>query len=113
MPGMLELLRTVNNHFRLTQCSTLSELSDTRKAVPSLLSSNVSKLSPDIIAVYINSAAKVFGAWAVDLAARWDDDDLQEVKEVVASVISAVRQFTSSADFEVQERVGEVLVYMR
>ena len=55
--------------------------------------------------MYIQSVAKIFSAWAVDLAARWDDDDLPEVKEVVTSVLSGVRQFASSEDFEVQERV--------
>ena len=82
-----------------------SELSDTRKVLPSLLSPSVNKLSPDIIAMYIQCAAKIFGNWAVELAQRWDDDDLPEVKEVVSTIISGVRQFASNADFEVQERV--------
>lgn len=55
--------------------------------------------------MYIQNVAKIFGAWAVDLAGRWDEDDLPEVKEVVTSIITRVRDFASSADFEVQERV--------
>ncbi|KAL5494662.1 APL5 [Sanghuangporus weigelae] len=86
-----------------------SELTDTRKAIPSLLAPNVAKLAPDIIAMYIQSVAKIFNGWAVDLAARWDDDDLSEVKDVVSSVLSGVRQFASNEDFEVQERAANVL----
>ncbi|EJC98671.1 Adaptor protein complex AP-3 delta subunit [Fomitiporia mediterranea MF3/22] len=86
-----------------------SELSDTRKALPSLLSSDVAKLPSDIIAMYIQCAAKVFATWAVELAERWDDDDLPEIKETVSSVISGVRQFATHADFEVQERAANVL----
>ncbi|KAL5536063.1 APL5 [Sanghuangporus sanghuang] len=86
-----------------------SELTDTRKAIPSLLVPNAAKLAPDIVAIYIQSVAKIFSAWVVDLAARWDDDDLPEVKDVVTSVLSGVRQFVSSEDFEVQERAANVL----
>lgn len=83
-----------------------SELSDTRKVIPSLLSKDTTKLAADIIAVYIQSAAKIFGTWAIELTTRWDEDDLPEVKQSVESIISAVTELANNPDFEVQERVN-------
>jgi AP-3 complex subunit delta len=62
-------------------------------------------LAPETVAVYLQSATKVFGLWAADTADNWDDDELPRVKAVVESVISGVSEFVSSPDIEVQERV--------
>ncbi|KAI5116434.1 hypothetical protein M0805_000213 [Coniferiporia weirii] len=86
-----------------------SELSDTRKVLPALLSADGTKLAPDIVAIYIQSVAKIFGAWAAELASQWDEDDLQEVKASVGSIVSGMRIFASNPDFEVQERAANVL----
>ncbi|KAH8101043.1 Adaptor protein complex AP-3 delta subunit [Phellopilus nigrolimitatus] len=86
-----------------------SELSDVRKVLPSLLSADTEQLAPDIVAVYIHSAAKVFGIWAVELANHWDEDDLPEVKASVESIVSGLQEFASSPDFEVQERAANIL----
>ncbi|THH03450.1 hypothetical protein EW145_g6241 [Phellinidium pouzarii] len=86
-----------------------SELSDTRKVIPALLSVDGAQLAPDIIAVYIQSTAKVFGTWATELANRWDEDDLQELKESVEAIIAGLRTFASHSDFEVQERAANIL----
>lgn len=83
-----------------------SELSDTRRIIPSLLSSDVSQLSPETVTVYIQSAAKIFGTWAAALTERWDEDDLSELKKVVDSTIGYLRAFSSNPNFEVQERVS-------
>lgn len=85
------------------------EFSDTRKVIPSLLSLDPSALPSDTVAVYLQSAAKIFGAWAADLATRWDEDDLPEVKEQVEFIISKLRVFAGSPDFEVQERVSRAI----
>lgn len=65
-------------------------------------------LSPETIAVYIQSATKIFGYWAAEIAQRWDDDYLQEVKSVVQMVITNVGGFVSSPHIDVQERVMTV-----
>lgn len=78
---------------------------DTRKTISSLLSIDSTKIAPDIVAICVQSTAKIFGSWAVDLANRWDDDDLPEVKNNVETIISGLQKFASDPDFEVQERV--------
>ncbi len=64
-------------------------------------------LPPDIVAVYLQAAIKVFGSWAAELADRWDDADLPKVKAVVDSVTASLSRFASNTDIEVQERVSE------
>jgi AP-3 complex subunit delta-1 len=81
------------------------ELSEPQKLLPYLLQPEVNNLTPDIIAVYIQSATKVFGCWASEVAQRWDDEDLPEVKQVVEQIISRMREFATSEHIEVQERV--------
>ena len=81
-------------------------MSDPQKLLIYLLQPSISNLAPDIIAVYIHAATKVFGFWASEIAERWDDDLLPEVKEVVDMVIERVDRFSSSPHIEVQERVN-------
>jgi AP-3 complex subunit delta-1 len=73
--------------------------------LPYLLHSDISQLAPETIAVYLLSAAKIFSYWAADLAERWDDDLLQDVKDTVDSVMEGLQPFVSSNHSEVQERV--------
>lgn len=82
-----------------------SELTDPQKLLPLILQPGISNLSPDIIAVYIQAATKIFGFYAAEVAQRWIDDDLHEVKAVVQMVIERVEPFVSSSHIEVQERV--------
>ena len=83
-----------------------SEFSDTIKIIHSLLPDKSSRVSSDILATYLQSAAKVFGSWAVELAARWDEDDLPRLRDEVQFMITKIRDFASSADFDLQERVS-------
>jgi len=76
------------------------------KLLPYLLQPDISNLAPDIIAVYVQAAIKVFGFWASELAERWDDDNLPELKQVVESVLARVRELAASQHIEVQERVS-------
>ncbi|KAF8956094.1 adaptin N terminal region-domain-containing protein [Flammula alnicola] len=69
----------------------------------------INDLAPDIIAVYIQAAVKIFGFWASESAQRWDDDDLPEVKQVVASILSRMRELASSQHIEVQERAANAV----
>jgi AP-3 complex subunit delta-1 len=82
-----------------------SELAQPQKLLPYLLHSDISQLAPETIAVYLLSAAKIFSYWAADLAERWDDDLLQDVKDTVDSVMEGLQPFVSSNHSEVQERV--------
>ncbi|KAJ8508456.1 hypothetical protein ONZ45_g9263 [Pleurotus djamor] len=83
-----------------------SELAEPQKLLPFLLRPEMSNLPPDIIAVYIQSAMKLFGHWAAELAQRWSsvNDDLPEVKTVVATIIERLQEFVASPHIEVQER---------
>ncbi|KAF8215817.1 adaptin N terminal region-domain-containing protein [Mycena galopus ATCC 62051] len=81
-----------------------SELSEPQKLLPYLLQAEIATLLPEIIAVYIHAASKIFGHWAAQIAERWDDDDLPEVKSMVDLILDHVREFVGNSDVEVQER---------
>lgn len=82
------------------------ELQEPQKVIPFLLQKEVSNLSPDVIAVYIQATTKIFGSWSSELAQRWDDDHLPEVRRVVEIILLRMREFAKSAHVEVQERVS-------
>ncbi|KAK0217615.1 adaptin N terminal region-domain-containing protein [Armillaria nabsnona] len=90
-----------------------SELAEPQKLLPYLLQPGISHLSPDIIAVYIQAAAKIFGFWATEVAQHWTEDDLPEVKDLVAMFISRGNEFVSSPHIEVQERAANTLQLFR
>ncbi|KAJ7109859.1 Ap3d1 protein [Mycena epipterygia] len=86
-----------------------SELSEPQKLLPYLLQSEVANLLPEIIAVYIQATSKIFGHWAAEIAQRWDDDDLPEVKSMVDLIVGGVREFVNNPHVEVQERAANTL----
>ncbi|KAI0964144.1 hypothetical protein AcW1_001032 [Taiwanofungus camphoratus] len=86
-----------------------SELAEPQKLLAYTLQPSIVTLTPDIIAVYLQAAMKVFGSWAAELADRWDDDDLSKVKNVVDMVLGRVGDFATNPDIEVQERAAEIL----
>ncbi|KAJ7361378.1 Adaptor protein complex AP-3 delta subunit [Mycena albidolilacea] len=86
-----------------------SELSEPQKLLPYLLQPQIATLLPEIIAVYIHAASKIFGHWTDQVAQRWEDDDLPEVKSMVDLIIGRVRDFVSNADVEVQERAANTI----
>ncbi|KAJ7204362.1 adaptin N terminal region-domain-containing protein [Mycena pura] len=86
-----------------------SELAEPQKLLPYLLRPEIATLSPEIIAVYIQAVSKIFGHWAAEIAQRWDDDDLPEVKSTVELILGRVQEFVSSSDVEVQERAANTL----
>ncbi|KAK0466157.1 adaptin N terminal region-domain-containing protein [Desarmillaria tabescens] len=90
-----------------------SELAEPQKLLPYLLQPDISRLSPDIIAVYIQAATKIFGFWATEVAQRWTEDDLPEVKDLVATFISRGSEFVSSPHIEVQERAANTIQLFR
>ncbi|PFH49682.1 hypothetical protein AMATHDRAFT_147133 [Amanita thiersii Skay4041] len=85
-----------------------NELAEPQKLIPYLLRPEISNLAPDILAVYIQAAMKTFGFWAAELAQKWDDEYLSEVKTVVESFISHIHEFTSSPHIVVQERAAQI-----
>ncbi|KAJ7269381.1 adaptin N terminal region-domain-containing protein [Mycena haematopus] len=86
-----------------------NELSEPQKLLPYLLQPEIATLLPEIIAVYIQAASKIFGHWTAQIAERWDDDDLPEVKSMVDLILSRVREFVSNSDVEVQERAANTV----
>lgn len=83
-----------------------SELIEAHKLIPHLLQPGITKLSSDIIAVYIQASAKIFGRWAAETSQRWSEDVLPEVKALVQTIMDRLNDFVGSPDIEVQERVG-------
>uniref|UniRef100_A0A0W0GBD1 AP-3 complex subunit delta n=1 Tax=Moniliophthora roreri TaxID=221103 RepID=A0A0W0GBD1_MONRR len=86
-----------------------SELTDPQKLIPLLLREEISSLDPEIIVVYIQAAVKIFGFWAAEIAQRWSEEDLQEVKDIVGMIASRVGEFVSSPHIEVQERAANTV----
>jgi hypothetical protein len=90
-----------------------SELAEPQKMLPYLLNPDIAKLAPETVAVYVHSAAKIFAFWAIELADRWNDDELPYVKSVVDETMEGLQPFILSAESEVQERVSMFGWYAR
>ncbi|KAI9060492.1 Adaptor protein complex AP-3 delta subunit [Trametes sanguinea] len=86
-----------------------SELAEPQKLLSYLLQPRVTSLPPDVVAVYLQAALKVFGSWAAELADRWDDDDLPKVQGTVNDIVERLSDFVTHPDIEVQERAAEML----
>ncbi|KAG2022853.1 Ap3d1 protein [Coprinopsis cinerea AmutBmut pab1-1] len=86
-----------------------SELLEPQKLIPYLLQPEVSNLTPDIVAVYIQATVKVFGTWAAELGEQWDDDRLPELQEIVQAIKSRMEELVSNSNVEVQERASNAL----
>ncbi|KAF8079147.1 adaptin N terminal region-domain-containing protein [Lyophyllum atratum] len=89
------------------------ELAEPEKLLPYLLQPDVSSLAPEIIAVYIQASTKIFGTWAAEIAQRWEDDDLAQVKSVVEQLTARFGELVSSQHIEVQERAANSLQLFR
>lgn len=74
--------------------------------MPYLLHPNATLLDPEIIAVYIQAANKIFGHWATEAAQQWTNDLLEKVKSAVETMIEQMEEYVSSPHIEVQERVS-------
>ncbi|KAG9222260.1 hypothetical protein CCMSSC00406_0006557 [Pleurotus cornucopiae] len=88
-----------------------SELAEPQKLIPYFLRPEMSNLTPDIVAVYLHAAVKVFGYWAAELAQRWSwaNDDPPDVKEIVDSMVVGMKEFVTSPHIEVQERAANAI----
>lgn len=108
MRRVLQVSKRSNVCTRRLIFSFRSELTEPQKLLAYLLQPSIANLAPDIIAVYIHTATKVFGYWAAEIAQRWDDDLLPDVTSVVDMVIERVSDFISSPHIEVQERASNL-----
>ncbi|RXW22674.1 hypothetical protein EST38_g3183 [Candolleomyces aberdarensis] len=79
------------------------------KLIPYLIQPEISNLHPDVLAVYIQAATKIFGYWTSELAQNWDNDDLPEVRQIVESMLPRMKDLASSIHVEVQERAANTL----
>lgn len=86
-----------------------SELSAPDELIPYLLQPEIASLRPDIAAVCIQSATKLFGYWASEAAKQWMDSFLEDLKQAVDIMIEQMEQLASSTQIEVQERAANVL----
>jgi AP-3 complex subunit delta len=89
------------------------EIAEPQKLLSHLLHPNVSLLASETIGAYIQAAVKLFGAWSMDLSQDWDNRKIQDVQEVVDTLISRLKSFTSHSEIEVQERVRRVDMFLR
>ncbi|KAG1868262.1 adaptin N terminal region-domain-containing protein [Suillus subalutaceus] len=85
------------------------ELSAPDELIPYLLQPEIASLRPDITAVCIQSATKLFGYWASEAAKQWTESFLEDLKKAVDIMIEQMEQFASSTQIEVQERAANVL----
>ncbi|KAF8488683.1 adaptin N terminal region-domain-containing protein [Gautieria morchelliformis] len=85
------------------------ELLDPLKFLSYLLQPSSAALPPEIISVYIQAAFKVFGHWSAELAGRWNEDHLAEVKQAVDMVVGSLQSFVGNENIEVQERAANTL----
>ncbi|KAG8807243.1 AP-3 complex subunit delta, partial [Serendipita sp. 399] len=80
------------------------DLSDPRYALMRLVIPSIALLPADIISIYLQSAVKVLSRWLIGLSEEWSDEQLPQVKSIVATVLEGFQRFVSHADVEVQER---------
>ncbi|KAI0005534.1 adaptin N terminal region-domain-containing protein [Russula compacta] len=85
------------------------EIAEPQKLLPHLLQPNVLLLAPETIGAYLHAAVKLFSAWSMELSQDWDSDKIQEVREVVDTLILRLKTFTSHSDIEVQERAANTV----
>ena len=88
------------------------EIAEPQKLLPHLLQPNVLLLAPETIGTYLHAAVKLFSAWSMELSQNWDNDKMQEVREVVDTLISRLKTFTSHSEIEVQERVRQMDAFL-
>ena len=81
------------------------EIAEPQKLLPHLLQPNVSLLASETIGAYVQAAVKLFSSWSMELSQDWDSGRIQDVREVVDTLISRLETFASHSEIEVQERV--------
>lgn len=99
--GLLEAAVWICGEYSSTLTSPLSTIHNL--LLPSLIHS-----SPQLIALSIHAAAKVFGHYAAHVSNSWNAEAHQELKNLVASITAGLEPFVTSPHIEVQERAVEI-----
>ncbi|KAN0135622.1 Ap3d1 protein [Lactarius tabidus] len=85
------------------------EIAEPQKLLSYLLQPNVSLLASETIGAYLQAAIKLFGTWSMELSQDWDSEKIQDAREIVDTLISRLKVFTSHSEIEVQERAANAL----
>lgn len=85
-----------------------SDLSSPLSTIHNLLPPSLVHSSPQLIALSIHAAAKVFGHYAAHVSNSWNVEAHQELKNLVASITAGLEPFVTSPHIEVQERAVEI-----
>ncbi|KAH9929816.1 adaptin N terminal region-domain-containing protein [Fomitopsis serialis] len=85
------------------------ELAEPQKLLPHLLQPGLVALDPEIVAVYLQAATKVFGYWAAEQANTFESEDLPKIRDAVDMTLERAGEFATSPDIEVQERAAEMV----
>lgn len=92
-------------------------MKDAHRVIGHLIQPAVRLLPPETIAVFLQAAMKVFGHWAAEVAAEWNDDaHLAPARRTVDELVAALEPFAANEDVEVQERaanLGALLVFVK
>ncbi|EPS94094.1 hypothetical protein FOMPIDRAFT_93373 [Fomitopsis schrenkii] len=82
------------------------ELAEPQKLLPHLLQPGLVALDPDIVAVYLQAATKVFGYWAAEQAGTFELDDLPRIRDAVDVALERAGTFATSPNIEAAEMVN-------
>lgn len=85
-----------------------SNLTSPLSTIHNLLPPSLVHSSPQLIALSIHAAAKVFGHYAAQVSNSWNAEAHQELKNLVASITAGLEPFVTSPHIEVQERAVEI-----
>jgi len=85
------------------------ELAEPQNLLPHLLQPGLVALDPEIVAVYLQAATKVFGYWAAEQANTFESEDLLKIRDAVDMTLERAGEFATSPDIEVQERAAEMV----
>ncbi|KZV79463.1 hypothetical protein EXIGLDRAFT_782314 [Exidia glandulosa HHB12029] len=89
------------------------EQKDAHRVIGYLIQPSIKFLPADTIAVFLQSAIKVFGYWAAEVAAEWNDTaHLNAARRMADELSGALEPFTAHADVEVQERAANIVALL-
>ena len=87
---------------------TLSELISPLSAISAALNNCATTRSPQLLALSIQSVAKIFGYHTTTLSGNFNPESRKQVQNLVSSIHSGLAPMTTSSDLEVQERAAEL-----
>ncbi|GJJ13138.1 hypothetical protein Clacol_007388 [Clathrus columnatus] len=85
------------------------ELANPPQTISCLFQEAAVRLPHRTVAIFVQAVMKVFGAWALQLASKWNDNYLPELKQNAEKIISQLQVLVKHDDFEIQERAANTL----